>query len=189
MPKLGYTLPHKTTHQDGGTDELDLTGMAPGAHKASHQDAGADEISVLGLAGLLADSQTPLAHKTSHQDGGADELTVAGLAGRQIFVPYNNKIADITHADTQKHTLDLAAALSETRNIVVVHLGATRISGTGQFTIYPNEGTYNLIPAWPVANSEVWAILKNATNRLQYNLNVINDDWDLYCFGYVVVTS
>jgi hypothetical protein len=53
----------------------------PSSHKTSHQDGGADEISVAGLSGLLADGQTPLAHKTSHQDGGTDEISVAGLSG------------------------------------------------------------------------------------------------------------
>ena len=74
---------HKTSHQDGGTDEIGVTGLSglladaqtPLAHKASHQDGGADEISVTGLSGLLADAQTPLAHKASHEPAGSDELT------------------------------------------------------------------------------------------------------------------
>ena len=41
------------------------------AHATSHQDGGSDEISVTGLSGLLADAQTPLAHNllsASHGD-------------------------------------------------------------------------------------------------------------------------
>ena len=94
---------HKTTHQDGGSDEISVLGLSgllgdaqtPLAHKTSHQDGGADEISVEGLAGELTAEQKsawakvsgkpttfdPSAHKTSHQDGGADEISVAGLAG------------------------------------------------------------------------------------------------------------
>ena len=80
---------HKTSHQDGGLDEISVLGLSgllgdsqtPLAHKASHQDGGADEISVTGLSGLLADAQTPLAHKTSHQDLGSDEISVTGLSG------------------------------------------------------------------------------------------------------------
>ena len=155
-------------------------------HKISHQNAGGDEISVLGLSGLLGDSQTPLAHKTSHQDGGADEISVAGLAGRQIFVPYNGKIADITHADTSKHTVDLASALSETRKIVAITLFPTRITGTGGFRVYPNEGTslFNVPTGYPFSD----VVIADGTNRLQYSLSAANDDWDLYCFGYVVET-
>ena len=57
------------------------TGASIGAHATSHQNGGSDEINVTGLSGLLADGQTPLAHKTSHQDGGSDEISVAGLSG------------------------------------------------------------------------------------------------------------
>lgn len=57
---------------------------APPAHKTTHENGGADEISVAGLSGLLADGQTPIAHKTSHQDGGSDEISLAGLAGESV---------------------------------------------------------------------------------------------------------
>jgi hypothetical protein len=64
----------------GETEDYDKS-ATPTAHKTSHQDGGSDEISVTGLSGLLGDAQTPLAHKTSHQDTGADEISVEGLAG------------------------------------------------------------------------------------------------------------
>jgi len=66
----------------------------PATHKTSHQDGGSDEVSVAGLSGLLADGQTPLAHKTSHQDGGADEMSVAGLNGELAGL---QKVKDHTH--------------------------------------------------------------------------------------------
>lgn len=183
MPQIG--VPHKLTHQDAGSDELDLTGMAPGAHKTSHQNTGDDEISVLGLSGLLGDSQTPLAHKTSHQDGEDDEISVAGLAGQVVFVPYSGKIADITHADTNKHTLDLATALSESRKIIAVQAGANRISGTGVLRLYTNEGTYSSLQgAYP--HTMPFTVIADGTQRLQYDLTVANDDFDLYCWGYIV---
>jgi hypothetical protein len=70
------------TKLDGIEAGADVTANHnPKAHKTSHQDGGADEISVAGLSGLLADGQTPLAHKTSHQDGGSDEISLAGLDG------------------------------------------------------------------------------------------------------------
>ena len=80
---------HKTSHQDGGSDEVSVAGLSgtladpqtPAAHKTSHQDGGTDEISVQGLSGTLTDAQTPAAHKTSHQDGGTDEISVQGLSG------------------------------------------------------------------------------------------------------------
>lgn len=94
---------HASTHEDGGSDEITVEGLAgeltaeqksawakvsgkpttftPEAHKTSHENDGADEISVAGLSGLLADPQAPAAHKTSHQDGGSDEISIEGLAG------------------------------------------------------------------------------------------------------------
>lgn len=62
------------------TEDYDKS-ATPTAHKTSHQDGGSDEISVAGLSGLLGDAQTPLAHKTSHQDGGLDEISIQGLSG------------------------------------------------------------------------------------------------------------
>ena len=80
---------HAPTHENGGADELDLTGLsglladpqAALSHASSHENGGGDEISVAGLSGLLADAQTPIAHASSHENGGLDELDVAGLSG------------------------------------------------------------------------------------------------------------
>jgi len=80
---------HKTSHQNGGSDEINVSGLSglladaqtPLSHAVTHQDGYADEIDVTGLSGLLADSQTPLAHASTHQDGGSDEISVSGLSG------------------------------------------------------------------------------------------------------------
>jgi len=53
-----------------------------GPHASSHENGGSDEIDVTGLSGVLADPQTPAAHATSHQDLGADEINVGGLSGQ-----------------------------------------------------------------------------------------------------------
>ena len=64
----------------------------PGAHKTSHQDGGADEINVTGLNGALADNQTsswdlvsgkptsfaPSGHHAAHEPGGSDALITYG---------------------------------------------------------------------------------------------------------------
>jgi len=110
----------------------------------------------------------------------------------QIFVPYNGKIADITHADTNQHTLILAngagtgAIAGETRKIIAVQCATVRIIGTGDFDIYPNEGaTFMVCPGF-LPYTGLWTIIAPGTQRLQYSLSIVNDDWDLYCFGYVV---
>ena len=104
---------------------------------------------------------------------------------RQIFVPYNGKIADITHADTNKHTLNLATALSETRKIIAVIIGNFRISGTDGVYFYPNEGGTECLSG----TDRRWigtVVIADGTNRLQYALAAANADFDLHCFGYVV---
>lgn len=60
-----------------GTDGFPayLADPAPQAHKTSHENGGADEISVAGLSGELADAQTPKAHNQS-----ATTVTVADSA-------------------------------------------------------------------------------------------------------------
>jgi hypothetical protein len=100
------------------------------------------------------------------------------------FVPYNGKIADITHADTAKHTLDLETALSETRKIIAIIPRAELIAGTGQLHLFPNEGTSYIY----LLSNRVYGtcIIADGTQRLEYALSVANDDWDLYCVGYVV---
>lgn len=56
-------------------------GPAPAAHGVTHEDGGSDELDVTGLSGLLADQQDPLPHHATHELGGSDELDVTGLPG------------------------------------------------------------------------------------------------------------
>jgi len=55
-----------------------------GLHAPTHQDGGADEIDVTGLSGLLADPQVPVGHHLTHEDGGADEIDLTGMSGEEI---------------------------------------------------------------------------------------------------------
>ena len=43
-------------------------GGPPDPHAASHENGGSDEINVAGLSGVLADPQTPAAHATTHAE-------------------------------------------------------------------------------------------------------------------------
>lgn len=56
----------------------------PTAHASTHENGGSDEIDVGGLSGVLADPQTAAAHAASHQDSGADEVAVAASAANAI---------------------------------------------------------------------------------------------------------
>lgn len=61
-----------------GAVEAGASGGGP--HASNHENGGSDEIDVTGLSGLLADGQTPLAHKTSHQSAGTDAIKLDDLA-------------------------------------------------------------------------------------------------------------
>lgn len=50
-------------------------------HAETHEDGGTDEINVEGLSGLLVDPQVPVDHAGSHENGGGDEINVEGLSG------------------------------------------------------------------------------------------------------------
>lgn len=101
------------------------------------------------------------------------------------YVPYNAKIADITHADTNHHTLDLTSVLSETREVVFIIVYRIRMAGGNELRFYPNGHASSYIRtsddriAMPV-------MVAAGTNLLEYSLGVANDDFDLYCVGYVV---
>jgi len=85
-----------------GNDSRLSDARTPTAHKVSHQDGGSDEISVTGLSGLLADAQTPLAHEASHLPSGSDPLTTAAAGsitpGSSASVGTANSLARSDHA-------------------------------------------------------------------------------------------
>ncbi|MGQ9676543.1 MAG: hypothetical protein ACUVX1_12850 [Chloroflexota bacterium] len=64
-----------------GSTKAEVQDHPPKAHKTSHQQGGTDQINLEGLSGLLTTPQTPAGHKTSHQLGGSDQINVTGLSG------------------------------------------------------------------------------------------------------------
>jgi len=56
-------------------------GPAPAAHHATHENGGSDPIDVTGLLGELTDPQPPKDHASEHATGGGDEINVTGLSG------------------------------------------------------------------------------------------------------------
>jgi hypothetical protein len=73
---------HHTTHQVGGSDEINVAGLSgkltdaqdPVGHHSTHEPGGSDPVS--GIPSF------PSPHAATHQNGGADEITVAGLSGK-----------------------------------------------------------------------------------------------------------
>ena len=91
----GAAVAHKTTHEDGGVDEISIEGLSglsadkqvPKGHYIGgpkHIPSPLADLNDQITDAALDDSgdpRTPSAHKASHQDGGADEISVAGLVG------------------------------------------------------------------------------------------------------------
>ena len=53
---------HASSHESGGSDELDITGLTPAVHASRHENGGGDEIDASGLTGvgtLLVDRGDP----------------------------------------------------------------------------------------------------------------------------------
>lgn len=54
MPEIGRVPAHKTTHQDGGSDKISLTGLTLPSHKTTHEYGGSDEIDLAGYIPVLS---------------------------------------------------------------------------------------------------------------------------------------
>ena len=77
--ELGYFLKDDGTW---GTPDS----ATPTAHATSHENGGSDEINVAGLSGKLADAQTPTSHASTHTNG-TDDITTFSGSGTKGLVP------------------------------------------------------------------------------------------------------
>lgn len=107
-----------------------------------------------------------------------------GSTLHMVFTGLNEKVADITHADTAKHTID-CVDLGLPANCVLLLLFARRIVGTGSLDAYPIEGTTGIRIGTGANHYGVDMVVPIVNGRLQYSLTVANDDFDLYCIGYL----
>jgi hypothetical protein len=94
---------------------IEVTGLPPvppspvEPHAPQHEEGGTDEISIDGLAGKVADPQTPLAHVATHQSGGTDALNVGGLLG-ELSAPQTPKAhSNSYHSPSMATSAELAA--------------------------------------------------------------------------------
>ncbi|HVH98117.1 MAG TPA: hypothetical protein VM869_05395, partial [Enhygromyxa sp.] len=95
---------HAATHQDGGSDPLNVSGLSgvladkqnPVAHADLHANGGIDELNVGGLSGVLAEKQNPVVHADLHETGGDDELDVTNLVG-ELADPQKPKLHASSH--------------------------------------------------------------------------------------------
>jgi hypothetical protein len=95
----GMPGPHHETHENGGSDEINVEGLSgeladpqkPKAHASSHENGGADEINVTGLSGELADPQTPKTHAANHKKAGSDSIKLNELADPDASIEINKQ--------------------------------------------------------------------------------------------------
>jgi len=95
------------------------------------------------------------------------------------IVPAVGKIADITHADTNEHSMSLPAVYPA--NTRAIYIRCARIAGTGEFQVHSVSGDAGITQ---VTGRDVWWI-RAADGLFYYALSVANDDWDIYADGYI----
>ena len=86
-------------------------GDPPATHHTTHENGGMDPVDLTGMTGLTGTPQTPATHATTHEDGGADPLSVAGLHGeladdQPVLIHSADK-----HTETTPQTLTDQAAI------------------------------------------------------------------------------
>jgi hypothetical protein len=108
-------LPPTQFHVGPGTPPPPVT--VP-AHAQQHEDGGSDKLEVSGLAGKLADPQDPDEHAASHQLGGADQLSIGGLSGKaaeaQTPIAHSNAYHNPTMATSSELTAHQGATTAHT---------------------------------------------------------------------------
>jgi hypothetical protein len=138
---------HHATHEDGGSDEIDCTGLAgnPDPHAASHETGGSDEIDITGLVG------NPDPHKSSHENGGSDALSgqinPSSVQTSKLFPPANSTTAlqitkangttNIVNIDTSNSRVGIG--LSTPQHVLDVLGGSTFISGITSLLVTLNR--------------------------------------------------
>lgn len=119
----------------------------PGAHALTHEDGGSDEIDVTGLSGELGDPQPPKPHAASHSDGGTDEVAVENLATASADISTALRpdgaggvaFSDVAHADLTGVTSDLHHAQT--------HASAHKDGGADELSVeeFATAGTVNQV--------------------------------------------
>jgi len=101
------------------------------------------------------------------------------------FYGHNEKIvAGLTEPDKAKHYLDLSSWVP--KNTVAIIVGADRITGMGNLRVYPNEGVDNIKIDDIALGTRGCVLVAIKNQRLQYDLTVENDVFDVYLWGYFV---
>ena len=100
-------------------------------------------------------------------------------AGKARVVPASGKIYDITHADTNEHSVALPAGYPANTKAILIR--STRMAGTGNIYLRSVSGQTGYLI------SSLWGGLwfRASDGLFYYNLSVANDDWDINAMGRI----
>lgn len=101
----------------------------------------------------------------------------AGPAGP---FPAFGKIYDITHADLNEHSVALPAGYPA--NTRALNIYAVRIAGTGVFRTLSVTGD---LVGRSIITSTGGFWIRSVSGLFLYRLTAINDNWDIFCAGYI----
>ena len=94
-------------------------------------------------------------------------------------VPLSGKIADITHADTNEHSMALPTGYPANTKAIFIH--PYRAAGTGQFRTNMVSGQDGPV----IASNSGGAWIRATDGLFYYKLTIANDDWDIYADGRI----
>lgn len=114
--------------------------LTPDAHASSHESGGSDELDITGL--------TPPDHASRHENGGGDEIDASGLTGvGTVLVDRgDNAAADLGHAtmtiDSAWHDWDMSSVVPA--GAIAVELTCQAVHGTvGKVLSFRKNGNTN----------------------------------------------
>lgn len=123
------------TYDDGaGTLTIDAAGTLPGPHASSHENGGGDEIDVTGLSGVLADPQTPDTH--THVKADITDFAHTHVKADITDFAHTHVKADITdfaHTHPSTDITDFDEAVDD-------RVGALVVAGEGITATYDDGG-------------------------------------------------
>lgn len=104
------------------------------------------------------------------------------IVKKNQLIPMWDKIADITEANTTLKYLNFVD-MGLPANTIAIIMTCQRISGTGFLNVYCDGGTRELQMGIDKKLDQL--IYTSTLQALKYNLTVANDDFELYCQGYM----
>jgi hypothetical protein len=156
-------------------DNLGTT-YAPLVHAARHENGGADEIAVTGLSGMLADPQAPATHASTHAGAGGDPITSLGALSFTGTVDLDGQQLTIdTDGDSYwSHAVDDVVSL-------FLEGGERYKLAKDELTITTSLGTSGPDILFG-GNTATDLRLSRASNTRLYVRKGDNSDWaDVYC--------